>query len=118
VSCSLFSLSAEKPLISLDDIHCVVDYLGQNRRQIPVSQTFGMPAEDKISYKDAKLAVGFAPGNRFEPQQILAVEINGYITKIYNPAFGSSYVMVSPEGINVQCYFENDLKTTFNKLEE
>lgn len=101
----LTSMSAFASDISIDKLKCIADAGGSQQIDIPVKLTMGSAPNEKINYNENKVAVGFFPGNKYEGQQVLIMELNGFQSKVYNPK-KSLYVLEAPNSVKVQCYIE------------
>jgi hypothetical protein len=96
--------SAEETLSSMP-LSCSVSKLGSDRVDVSVKETMGLPPEDKVNYKGHKIAVGFKSGSQFEGQEVLAMELNGYVSQVYDPK-KSLYKLSTPDYVELQCYLD------------
>ena len=103
---SLLAFSANAMAVSIVDISCRADERGLDPVSLTVQLTMGASPETKIDYKGNKISVGFAPGDEFEPQQMLVLDLNGFTSRTYDPK-PSLYMLETPNGVRIQCFIKN-----------
>ncbi len=106
---SAFAHIQEPTPISIDQIKCVADKYPHGRVEVPVKMTMGSVPDDKFEHGGSELAIGFYPGNGYENQQVLAMEVDGSITSIHDP--GNSLYMLKSNRVRLQCYIKKVART-------
>ncbi|HRO66004.1 MAG TPA: hypothetical protein PL182_00415 [Pseudobdellovibrionaceae bacterium] len=87
--------------LSIEEIICQADTGGTKRMPVSPTMTMGVP-EEKIDYYGHTVSVGFNPGFFGENQQVLTLELDGYVSQVFNPGY-QYYVLEAPKGVKIQC---------------